>query len=390
MNKKYTDEELISLYKRMAKEIGRTPNFTDIEAYRLKYNDIPSVRTFRNRFGSIENLAEICGLYKKTNNQTYKKDFLINELQRFYKEHRKIPTQSDFEGKKNGYPSRKTFVNHFGSFNNALRAAGFDVKDKPEYTKEYLLNEIGRFIREFGRQPYLRDMERVEGYPGKYLYKKIFGSWNNAIKEYGLRPWVSQYTDEELEKFFFDFVEKNGRIPTLHEFNNNPDYPSFWCYQNRFGSWNKAIEAYGFEPIKGSTGYVHEFDNGEVCKSSYEYDVSNWLRKNNISYLRNIPYKDVIDWYDGKKDCDYLIIRHGEFIFVEIAGLYSCREKISSVERDYMERFNHKKEYLLSELNHVILYPEDFKKRTLDEMFSFLFEIDCPEWLTYEEIYQGV
>ncbi|OZB98018.1 hypothetical protein CJP46_02305 [Paenibacillus sp. XY044] len=300
-----------------------------------------------------------------------------------------MPVQKDFE-KLEGYPSRKTFTNHFPSFDEALRQAGFDIPPKLNYTKEYLLTEIDRFINEFGRQPYAKDMDDAKGYPSSYHFNKEFGSWNNAIKAAGLKEKVSRYTDIELKEKFMDFVNLNGRPPKLHEFNNNPDYPSFWCYQNRYGSWNKTLIHYGFDISVGNSGSHHEFANGELCKSNYEFDVSNWLRKNKISYLRNVSYNEWIPDYEGKKDCDYVILYNGDIIWLEIAGLYPYGEKISRMEKDYKERFDHKVSELLSIFNYKIFYPQDFKERTLDEMFGFLHEIKRPEWLSYEEIYSGV
>lgn len=285
------------------------------------------------------------------------------------------------------YPSRKTFSNYFGSFNEALKRAGF--KSRPEYSKKYLLDQILRFIEEFGRQPKSRDFEKLEGYPHRKTYDKYFGSWNNALIQLGLPINVSKYTDKELENYFKNFVEKYGRVPTIPEFNDNPNYPSFWCYQNRFGSWNKAVEAYGYEVNGGASGTYYVFENGEVCASSYEFDVSNWLRKHKISYLRNIPYKDFLSDYYGKKNCDYGIIHNGEWIFLEIAGLYTTRDKKSSMEKDYINRFNDKIENLLVHFNSKVFYPEDFKSKTLDELFSFLWEIESRPWFENEPLYQG-
>ena len=324
-----------------------------------------------------------------TSNQKDKREFLLGELKRYYIEFGEIPTQSKFN-KLPGYPSRKTFTNHFLTFDDALRCAGFDIPFKKDINEEFLINEINRFIKQFGKRPYSRDMDSTPGFPSKKHFSNIFGSWNNAIKAAGIKEIVSQYTDKELEEKFMSFVSLKGRVPKIHEFNNNSDYPSFWCYQNRFGSWNKALIHYGFDAKVGNSGSHHLFENGELCKSHYEFDVSNWLRKNKISYLRNVPYNEWIYEYNGRKDCDYIILHNGEIVWVEIAGLYPSRKKISSMEKDYKKRFDHKLNTLLSNFNYKILYPQDFKEKTLDEMFSFLLELKRPEWLTYEEIYSGV
>lgn len=389
----YEDKDIMNAYIDLYNKLKRAPTFADIDKESKLNSRLPSVGTIIKRFKTLENLASKCEIKTITQkNGKYKDEHLISELKRFYKEFGRIPMQVDFEKiKGTGYPSRKSFANHFGSFNDALKAAGFDIEEKPEYTRDYLLSEIYRFIEEFERQPSSNDMDRTKGYPSKSNYQKVFGSWNNATQEAGFKPLSNRYTDEDLKNSFFAFVEKNGRPPILHEFNDsNGEYPSFWCYQSRFGSWGKTLMHYGFPPNQGTAGRWTMFDNEELCKSSFEFDVSTWLRAHDISYLRNVPYKDFLEDYEGRKDCDYVILHNGEQIWLEVAGLYPSRNNYSCMEANYKKSFDHKVSELLTNFNYHIFYPKDFKEKTLDEMFSFLFEIPRPKWLTYEEIYSGV
>lgn len=52
---------------------------------------------------------------------------------------------------------------------------------KKLYTKEFLISELQRFYNENGRVPRLRDMMATNGYPSAHTYKIYFGSWNNAL-----------------------------------------------------------------------------------------------------------------------------------------------------------------------------------------------------------------
>lgn len=391
----YSKKDMLSEYVNLANKIGRVPSATDINNENKINELMPTYVTLVNRFGSLETVRQLSNITftkrKKSNGGKFTTEFLCSELRRFHNEHNRIPIQIDFEKRNSGFPSRKTFTNHFGSFSNALKAAGFDVKERVEYTREYLLSEINRYIIEYGRQPTSKEIDETKGFPSKSYYQSVFGSWNNALKEIGLKILSNRYTDEDLDAAFFSFIEKHGRPPTTHEFNDTDgEYPSFWCYQNRFGSWNKTIIHYGFEPSEGTAGKWFMFDNGEICKSSYEHDVSQWLRNNNISYLRNVLYREFVDDYSGKKDCDYVIIRNGEWIWLEIAGLISSRDKKSNMEKKYIERFNHKVNELLPHFNSKILYPEDFKTKSLDEIFSFLWDIPICPWEYGEPVYQGI
>ena len=56
----------------------------------------------------------------------YSDEFLISELHRFVKENGRVSTASEMKNK-NGYISYQTYVNHFGTWNNALIEAGFEL-----------------------------------------------------------------------------------------------------------------------------------------------------------------------------------------------------------------------------------------------------------------------
>jgi hypothetical protein len=122
------------------------------------------------------------------------------------------------------------------------------------------------------------------------------------------------------------------------------------------------IESIGFIPNNIGTGMIYKFDDGEITKSKYEYDVSNYLRNNSIPYVRNIRYDSIIPYYIGNKDCDYLIDSKW---YVEVAGLIEHKK--------YKLDLDEKIKMLESEkLNYVIVYPSDFKEKSLEEIFSFL------------------
>lgn len=65
----------------------------------------------------------------------YTDEFLISELQRFYRENGRVPTKLDMINK-NGYPSVGAYTNHFGSLNQALKTAGL-YKEKTKKQTEF-------------------------------------------------------------------------------------------------------------------------------------------------------------------------------------------------------------------------------------------------------------
>ena len=112
-----------------------------------------------------------------------------------------------------------------------------------------LLEFLRYFDKKEGRIPRERDFVNNPKYPSFRVYQERFGNWNNAVKLADLGINYADrnplYTDEELLEYLILFYEENGRPPTERNFLNNPKYPSFKVYQARFRSWNKAIEMVG-------------------------------------------------------------------------------------------------------------------------------------------------
>lgn len=374
---KISPKTLIHKFKNLVYELEKIPSLSELE----KIKSFPSHQLIYKHFNNYNNFIKSCGFdYNKIDNGKFKKEFLISEIQRFVNEFNKIPTPKDFE-KLEGYPTRKTFTNHFGNFNNVVIEAGFEPayipvekrreKDLKTYTKDFLINEIHRFINEFGHVPTVKEIDSNNDYPSINRYRKLFGNWNNALKEANLPlNSVSQYTDEFLESEFHRFVKENNRIPRYEEFNNS-EYPSFWCYQHRFGSWNNAVIHYGYEPNDSNRKYI--LDDGEICASSYEFDISTWLKNSNIKYIRNVKYIDFIDRYKGKMDCDYVIPYNGTIWYVEMAGFLNERQKLSDAEIMYLRKLKYKIKLLKRQkLNYLIIYPSDIKSKSLMDIFYFL------------------
>lgn len=58
---------------------------------------------------------------------------------------------------------------------------------------------------------------------------------------------TNRYTKEQLKNDLRRFEREEGRIPTIRDFVNNPEYPSFAAYQKCFGSWTNGLESVGFD-----------------------------------------------------------------------------------------------------------------------------------------------
>ncbi len=112
-----------------------------------------------------------------------------------------------------------------------------------------LLEHLKRFYEENGRPPAARDFINNPKYPSFNSYQNRFGSWNSALKLAGLQTDTrrQRYTDNELLEYLQKFYKDTGKVPTYRDFINNSRYSSFTPYINRFGGWQKALKLAGLD-----------------------------------------------------------------------------------------------------------------------------------------------
>jgi hypothetical protein len=113
----------------------------------------------------------------------YTDEFLISEIQRFHELYGHTPTYNEIKSNPD-FPSPSPFVHTFESWNNALIESGFDVNRK-YYTKEDLISEMHRFYELYGHIPIYDEMYSDPDFPSVGTFVNAFGSWNNALIETG-------------------------------------------------------------------------------------------------------------------------------------------------------------------------------------------------------------
>ncbi|MBS4161479.1 hypothetical protein GWP49_30870, partial [Klebsiella pneumoniae] len=117
MPRKYTKEELIEMLKSRAEELGRSP----------KQKEVKQFQTIVKRFGSFNKGLEAAGLTpNKKRRKKYTEAELIEILQQRAEELGRSP-------KKREIKQFQTIVNHFGTFNKGLEAAGLTPRRRRDY-----------------------------------------------------------------------------------------------------------------------------------------------------------------------------------------------------------------------------------------------------------------
>ncbi|GAB7010231.1 homing endonuclease associated repeat-containing protein [Halorubrum trueperi] len=173
-----------------------------------------------------------------------RKDELIQALRRLEQELGNVPSTADMN--ESGEYSAPPYYRAFGSWNDALREAGFEPKKtrKPR-SKEELIAELHRVAEECGDTPTKEDMAEY-GDPAPDTYSGKFGSWNAALEAAGFTPRTEtkRISTEDLCTALRELADEQGVPPKTSEMNQRGPY-SAGTYYNRFGSWEKALDAAG-------------------------------------------------------------------------------------------------------------------------------------------------
>jgi len=240
-------------------------------------------------------------------------DTTIKAIRLFVEEHGRVPVSRDFQKSGGKYPGATTVKKQFDSWNKALEAAGFSPNIQKVWTNDETIEAIQFFVKEHGRVPLYTDFEKSNGkYPSSSTVINQFDSWNKAIEAAGFSPNIQkEWTNDETIEAIQLFVEEHDRVPQERDFlNSDGKYPSKTTVVRQFDSWNKAIEAAGFEAdYNNGFGTRTKGKDGRLYRSKAEaYFADNFLfgqykyDKEEPKYPK--PYNNLrYDWYLYELDC---------------------------------------------------------------------------------------
>ena len=159
------------------------------------------------------------------------------------------PSLQDYRN--HGEYAATTITRRFESWQDAVARAGFEPHDADAEIREAdLLEELQRLADELGKPPTVEAMN-TDGTYWASTYKRRFGSWSAALAEAGFEPadarTADQITDGELLTAIERLAAEVDGSPTFQSMDDRGAYAAR-TYVNRFGSWNAAVEAAGFEP----------------------------------------------------------------------------------------------------------------------------------------------
>ena len=172
-----------------------------------------------------------------------------------------------------------------------------------------------------------------------------------ANKAISAQQRVIKISKEQIIGEIQDFYKKEGRLILKRE------YGHYNAARDRFGNWNKAVQAAGFKPNPILYAEKQVANDGHKCDSLAEKIIDDWFTENNIEHTREVFYPN-----SKKFKVDFVV--NGQWIeFFGLAG--SNKEYDDGIKKKILiaEKFN---------LPFIALYPKDlFPKNKLAGILKF-------------------
>jgi hypothetical protein len=142
----------------------------------------------------------------------YSDDQILAELRASAERLKRSPTMREFAADKKTTVHPQTVIEHFGSWNEAKRAAG--LVPRRFATREELVGVLRDLGEELGRIPTARDLDEHRGsVPSKSLYWHTFGSLSSALREAGFDVPVGEERLERAVEQGLALANKLKRLP---------------------------------------------------------------------------------------------------------------------------------------------------------------------------------
>ena len=178
----------------------------------------------------------------------YSDEELTRQVQELAKELGRTPKQKEFD-RNPGTARTGTIESRFGSWNKFLEAAGLEINRSrsARIANKKLIRQVKILATELGRTPIMEEFDKDPRMASTATIRSKFGSWNNFIEAAGLKANKPRPSGDELIQQVQMLAQELGRTPTAKEF--DADSRTAWTgtAQNRFGSWNKFLEAAGLK-----------------------------------------------------------------------------------------------------------------------------------------------
>lgn len=251
---KIRQDKLLNDIKLAARSLDKTPTIEEYDEKGEYHHD-----TIIKRFNTWDNAVEAAGLKPNNKYSHYTKDEAIDDIQCVANKLGESPSCNQY--REHGKWSPETIREKFGSWPDAVREAGLEPKGKGGYSVqngdnqtpgEYipdtkLLNDLQDVIDELGYPPTKKEYTTEGKFSGVTLSKR-FGGWDGAMSEIGVDYNIGSVHPDKIIADIQSVAEQIGHQPSGKEYNNYGNHTRQTA-RNKFGSWNDALKAAGFDPV---------------------------------------------------------------------------------------------------------------------------------------------
>lgn len=170
---------------------------------------------------------------------------------------KKPMTRVEFD--KNAKVSSSTVVRKFGTWADALQAAGLPdrysgrtvsdrmrVQPAKGISNAELINDLQRVAKELGSLTLSREQFNKHGQVSSSAIERRFGSWKAGLETAGisLTAHGRRHSTEDYYENLLSVWTHHGRQPTNSEMDSTPSTITAGAYEARFGSWRKALRSF--------------------------------------------------------------------------------------------------------------------------------------------------
>lgn len=141
----------------------------------------------------------------------------------------------------------KTLVKRFGSWNKSLELAGLRIQKPNNLRKDDCLADLRQVAATLGKASITVEEYRQFGNFTEGPFRRLFGSWTNALQEAGLAVSSGYHpprSEEQLHQNLEAVWRGIGRQPKQSDMRKPLSLIGHDAYCRRFGSWRKALEAF--------------------------------------------------------------------------------------------------------------------------------------------------
>ncbi len=206
-----------------------------------------------SKYSTIANIDPIALANFQSQSQqikrSYSKEMIIKQLQECAARLGKSPTMTDFQNDQYVVVHGQTVVARFGSWNEAKRRAG--LVPRRGLTRAELISCLQALGKELGRIPTNADLDQRKGLiASKGTFRRVFGSFDCALKEAGFEVLTGENQLQRTVQDGYELAKQLGHLATFREWQtareNNHELLSAWQIYRMFGSGKGSWSTFQF------------------------------------------------------------------------------------------------------------------------------------------------